>query len=214
MLLIFDWDGTLVDSRDHIVAAMQRAMVDHQLPILPADACARLIGLGLVEIFEQLYPGRSRAQCSAYIESYSQHFVAMSGAGFSPLFPDIEVILTQLNLRGHVLAIATGKSRRGLDRAFEATNIKGQFVSSRTADETASKPSPLMIDELISETGFAKAEVIMIGDTSYDLDMAGRAGIKSVGVSYGVHSVADLEPYKPLCIVERPQQLLELAMLS
>ena len=214
MLLIFDWDGTLVDSRDHIVSAMQGAMAQQQLPVKSESACARMIGLSLVDIFERFYTDQSSKQCAEFIESYSSHFAALAGTGFSSLFSNIESTLIELKQRGHALAVATGKSRRGLNIGFESTGISHLFMASRTADETAPKPSPKMIDELLIETGYAKSDVVMIGDTSFDLDMASRAGVKSVGVSYGVHSVDDLEVHNPLCIVECPLQLLELALLD
>ncbi len=215
MLLIFDWDGTLVDSRDEIVRALQAAISELALPPRSDQDCANIIGLGLAESVEVLYPGLDAAQAQAMARSYSKHFLAQNQhLSDNQYFPGAQDILATLRARGHQLAVATGKSRRGLDRVLARGEASSWFVATRTADETASKPNPLMLNELLAETGVEAGSALMIGDTSYDMEMAQQAGIARVAVSYGVHEPARLANYSPLAVIDELQQLLQLDCLG
>ena len=211
MLLIFDWDGTLVDSREEIVRALQAAIAELALPPRSDQECANIIGLGLAESVEALYPGLSSAQGEAMAQSYSKHFLAQNQPlSDNQYFPGARQTLANLRERGHRLAVATGKSRRGLDRVLARGDAASWFVATRTADETASKPNPLMLGELLEETGVTASEAVMIGDTSYDMEMAQQLGMPRVAVSYGVHDRDRLAKYSPLAIIDEVEQLLQL----
>lgn len=186
-LLIFDWDGTLVDSEAQIVGAMQAAIIDLKLPPRTDKAIGTLIGLGLTDVLQRLYPELDPAMLMKLYDGYRHRFMA-KGIQDAPLFAGAESALRQLHGQGYRLAIATGKSRRGLDRSLELhTGIRSMVSHSRTADETASKPNPLMLRELLEETGFGVERALMIGDTEYDMAMANSIGMSAVGVTCGVH---------------------------
>ena len=225
MLLIFDWDGTLADSRDHIVAAMQAAIVDLQLPEQTDDRCAQMIGLGLRETAMQLFScfynngtdeqdGIDEQGLTQFSECYSKYFVELKQHhGEAQFFPGAIETLERLKAQGHLLAVATGKSRRGLDRALLADNLVDLFVATRAADETASKPSPVMLEALLNETGMSAEQAVMIGDTSYDMQMAKNIDMRRIAVSYGVHEVSVLEQYAPSLVIDRMDQLLQWSAL-
>ncbi len=226
MLLIFDWDGTLADSRDHIVAAMQAAITHLQLPEQTDDRCAQMIGLGLRETAMQLFSGFynngvderdgiDEHGLTQFSECYSKHFVDLKQQyGEAQFFPGAIETLQQLKAQGHLLAVATGKSRRGLDRALLADNLVDLFVATRAADETASKPSPIMLKALLNETGISAEQAVMIGDTSYDMQMAKNIDMPRIAVSYGVHEVSVLEQYAPTLVIDRMDQLLQWSALN
>jgi phosphoglycolate phosphatase len=190
LLYIFDFDGTLVDSVDSIVAAMQAAINDTLLPQKSHAQVSNIIGLGLAEALHALFPGIVDQQAEQMAERYSHHFV--SGQSGLVLFDGVELVLQSLQAAGHSLAIATGKTRLGLNHVLESSSLKQYFSYSRCADETKSKPHPLMLSQLLAETGTDAIDALMIGDSTYDIEMAANAGIKSVGVSYGVHSSEQL----------------------
>lgn len=192
MLIIFDWDGTLIDSADKIVAAMQAAMSDADLAIRNAADIRQIIGLGMHEATAELYPEASSEQKSQLQQHYARHFVQRDTVPCR-FFPGSMEFVSELRRLGHQTAVATGKSRRGLDRVFAATGHGKLFDSSRCADETRSKPHPQMLFELLEETGTAAADALMVGDTEYDVAMAISAGMHSVGVSFGVHSIPRLQ---------------------
>ena len=226
MLLIFDWDGTLADSREHIVAAMQAAITSLQLPSRSDDHCAQMIGLGLRETAMQLFScfytngvdqqdGIDEKGLTQFAECYSKHFVTLKQHhGATQFFPGAIETLVQLKEQGHLLAVATGKSRRGLDRALMADNLVDLFVATRAADETASKPSPVMLEALLRETGMTVEQAVMIGDTSYDMQMAANIDMRRIAVSYGVHEVSVLEQYAPSLVIDRMDQLLQWSALD
>jgi phosphoglycolate phosphatase len=209
MLLIFDWDGTLCDSAERIVAAMSRAADSCDLAVPEAAAIENIIGLGLQESVAALFPAQEQSCYDALKRSYSSHFIELDREP-SPLFDGALGMLTECRSRGHQLAVATGKSRRGLNRVLSAHGLEMCFDASRCADETLSKPDPLMLHELLEETGSPASGALMIGDTEYDLEMASNAGIASVGVSYGSHSRERLHAHNPLGIVDSVRELLEL----
>lgn len=205
-LVVFDWDGTLIDSAARIIECMQRAAEVEAMPPLEADAVRNIIGLGLPEALEVLYPGISDAEVERMRARYSSLFLADDQLP-SPLFPGVEAGLRRLVENGFRLAVATGKSRRGLDRAFHETGLGELFIDSRCADETSSKPHPQMLHELVEALAVDAADAVMVGDTEYDLEMAANAGMPSVGVSYGVHSVARLRRHQPALVVDHFEQL-------
>lgn len=201
MLLIFDWDGTLSDSTGIITRAMQRAADDLGWPVPEPEAVHNIIGLGLPEALSKLYPGRHDADYSALKARYRSHYLAEDQAAPARFFPQVMETLTQLRDQGHQLAVATGKSRQGLDRVFETMALRGFFNASRCADETASKPHPLMLRELLEELDGKPESAAMVGDTEYDMAMARSAGMARIAVSYGAHAIERLHPYEPaLCL--------------
>ena len=190
-LLIFDWDGTLMDSVSHIVDSFQKAIVDLALEARSDEAIRNIIGLGLTEAIDRLYPGRDAAFHEQLVECYRHHYLP---AGPSPteLFPGAETTLRALHAEGYVLAVATGKGRRGLDKVLVETGLGELFVTTRCADESRSKPHPQMLHEIMAETGIGAEYTVMIGDTEFDMEMARNAGVTGLGVSYGVHSCTRL----------------------
>lgn len=187
-LIIFDWDGTLMDSVPRIVSCMQAAALEAEWGELSAPEVEDIIGLGLPEAIAQLCPGILPAQAERLRERYSHHFVQ---ADTTPMafFSGVEAGIGHLRGRDQQrLAVATGKSRRGLDRIFAETGSGAWFDASRTADETRSKPHPQMLLELLAELSVPVEGAVMVGDTEYDLEMARAIGMDRVGVSYGVHT--------------------------
>jgi len=206
-LIIFDWDGTLIDSASRIVTCMQMAMRETGLPVRDAQAIRNIIGLGLPEAFAQLYPDMGMAEMERMRTCYAEHFIA-DRVPPSAFFAGVEETLLQLKALGLTLAVATGKSRKGLNRVFNEIPWRDCFSASRCADETRSKPHPQMLHELLEETGTAAQDALMVGDTEFDMDMAQQAAIDRVAVSYGVHETARLMRYQPILVVD---QMIELA---
>jgi len=205
-LVIFDWDGTLVDSEARIVACMQAAARDVGWPALSRDSVRDIIGLGLPEAIAQLCPGIEPAQAEALRRSYAGHFVSADQVP-TAFFPDVEAGIARLRGgEGLKLAVATGKSRRGLDRVLASTGSRDWFHASRTADETRSKPDPRMLEELLAELGVEPGAALMVGDTEYDMQMARALGMDRLAVTYGVHArerLAACEPtYTATCFAE------------
>jgi phosphoglycolate phosphatase len=195
-LLVFDWDGTLIDSAGTIVWCIQSACRDLGLPV-PDDARAsHVIGLGLGDALAYAIPGLAPGEYGLVVERYRHHFRSRDPQ--IPLFPGTEAMLAGLRARGHVLAIATGKSRAGLARALDNTGLRPLFASSRCADQCAPKPAPDMLLELMDELGTTDTNTLMIGDTVHDLQMAAHAGVPAVAVSYGAHPRADLTALAPI----------------
>lgn len=199
-LFIFDWDGTLMDSERQIVHCMQAAADDLRLVVPEYAAVRDIIGLGLPEAIQRLFPAQDGGEREAIRQAYARHFLGGTGGG-SELFPHARELLGELQGAGHLLAIATGKSRLGLDRVLGMTGLEEVFHLTRCADETASKPDPLMLREILAELGQPVETALMIGDTTYDLEMAARAGMRSVGLAHGVHAVEALARHDPVAIV-------------
>ena len=197
-LLIFDWDGTLMDSAGTIVACIQAACGDLGLPVPSREAASHIIGLGLAEAVSTLLPELPQAEHPRLVERYRHYYLARDTE--IPLFEGAPVLVEELHGRGHLLAVATGKARRGLDRAFAHTGLGTYFHASRTADETFSKPHPAMIRELLDELVMPPERALMIGDTSHDLQMARNAGIDSLAAGYGAHPAGDLAEFAPLAV--------------
>ena len=208
MFYIFDWDGTISDSAAKIIRCMQLAAEDVGLSVLADADIKNIIGLGLPEALKTLYPEISADEINKISESYSMHFVELDRSP-SPFFPHVMETLTQLRDKNFVLAVATGKSRRGLDRVLNNLDLSGFFHHSRCADETASKPHPKMLEELLEVSGCAVNEAVMIGDTEWDMRMAQKIGMPKIAVNYGAHSKERLESCLPEMQIERFSQVLD-----
>lgn len=205
-LAIFDWDGTLMDSVAHIVDSMQQAAYVVGETVPSVSEVRHIIGLGLPEAIALLFPRTTLTKREEIRHQYASYFLAHS-ASKSELFAGVEPLLAQLSQQGYLLAIATGKSRLGLDRVLAQTGIGHYLVATRCADETASKPHPLMLQQLLDYTRASPQESIMIGDSSYDMEMAQRLAMPRLAVSYGVHGIDVLKQYQPLAIVDNLYQL-------
>jgi phosphoglycolate phosphatase len=208
MLFIFDWDGTLIDSAGRIVAAMQAAALELHIDVCSAIQVENIIGLGLPEAIAELYPQLPAGERQALQVAYSRHYVALDQQP-SAWFPTVRETLQQLKEAGCVLAVATGKSRRGLHRVLDQLQMLDFFHATRCADETQSKPHPQMLNELLDELAIPAERAVMIGDTEYDMAMAQAANMPRIAVSYGAHAVERLLPYQPELVVDTFTQLLE-----
>ncbi|HET9821816.1 MAG TPA: HAD-IA family hydrolase [Burkholderiaceae bacterium] len=204
-LIVFDWDGTLFDSTALIVRAIQEACRDVGVPV-PADAdAAYVIGLGLADALRHVAPGLAEARYPELGQRYRHHYFARKDE--LALFEGTLEMLQALKARHHWLAVATGKARRGLDEALAHAQLKGVFDATRTADETASKPHPQMLLELMREFGADAQRTVMIGDTTHDLQLARNAGTASVGVSYGAHAHESFAEFEPLHVAHSTREL-------
>jgi phosphoglycolate phosphatase len=194
-LIAFDWDGTLFDSTSIIVRCIQAAVRDVGGTVPTDKEAGYVIGLGLMQALAHAAPDVPPEKYPQLGERYRHHYAAHFDD--LSLFDGVLPLLDALKARGHLLAVATGKSRRGLDEVLRTVELKGVFDGSRTADETAGKPDPLMLHELMAEFGVAPERVLMVGDTTHDLQMALNAGCPSVGVSYGAHEPDTFEVLAP-----------------
>ena len=194
-LIVFDWDGTLMDSEAHIITSMQLAFGDTGMAAVTDASVRNIIGLGMREAVAALLPGVGSESYETIIDRYRYHFFAddpcepFEGAG---------EVLEDLYDQGYLLAVATGKGRRGMDRALKSSGFGKYFVESRCADETCSKPDPQMLNEIMEILDVSLDKTLMIGDTEYDLEMANAAGIASLGVDYGAHERDRLLECNPL----------------
>ncbi len=201
-LLVFDWDGTLMDSVGTIVACTQATLSELGLP-LPAEPVIRAtIGLGLRETVERLHPGCDAALFQRVVACYRAHWQG-TYRDLPLLFPEVLDLLEALSGGGYLLAIATGKSRRGLEHALDKSGLAGRFHATRTADEALSKPHPQMLWELLEELGARPGEALMVGDTTHDLEMAKSAGVGALAVASGTQPREELERLGPLACFER-----------
>ena len=194
-LIVFDWDGTLIVSAGTIVQCIQDAARDMGLEVPAAERARHVIGLGLHDSLRLAVPELQAQQYPEFVAAYRKHFLAREDT--MGLFAGMEDLLKELKGQ-HLLAIATGKSRRGLDRALAATGIGPLFRASRCADETNPKPHPAMLLELMQELQVEKQQTLMIGDTSHDLEMARAAGVDALAVTYGAHPEKSLRECGPL----------------
>lgn len=201
-LLIFDWDGTLMDSTARIAQTLAQALEDVRMPKRPLQERRDVIGLGLKEAMAQLCPYATDEQVEKLVERYRHHWLHPD-APVTLLFEGITESLVTLQQQGYWLAIATGKSRSGLDRSLAECGLpKELFVTSRCADETRTKPNPQMLEEILEETGLEPKDAIMLGDSIYDLQMAKYGGMHSLGVLTGVHDEDRLWQQEPLAVLE------------
>lgn len=194
-LIVFDWDGTIIDSHATIVECMQEASHDMGLPVPPRERASHVIGLGLHDALRIVAPELASARYPEFVACYRRHFLAREDT--MQLFPGMDQLLGSLS-KSHLLAIATGKSRKGLERALAATGIGGLFAASRCADETSPKPHPAMLLELMDQLGVDASGMLMVGDTSHDMEMARAAGVDVVAVTYGAHPEEGLRACGPL----------------
>lgn len=207
-LVIFDWDGTLYDSVGQIVDSLLWAAEQHQIKLAP-EAAKNIIGLGLPEAMQTLFP-HHQALHPQIQAAYGQHYVAHSHT--QGWFDGVDHLLAELCAQNIQAAVATGKNRPGLDRVLTHTNSHARFITTRCAGETKSKPHPLMLEEILQVTGMAVEEAIMIGDTTYDLEMAARIGMPRIGVTYGAHSIDELKSFNPVAIAHSVSELHELLL--
>jgi phosphoglycolate phosphatase len=205
-LVIFDWDGTIIDSAATIAECIRDAAADLELAVPTLDEARHVIGLGLQDALRGAVPDLPVERTAQFVERYREHFRAREER--MGLFPGMRELVEKLSA-SRTLGIATGKSRRGLDRALEATGLRPYFRASRCADETHPKPHPAMLRELLAELGVPGPEAIMIGDTSHDMEMARAADVDALAVTYGAHPETGLRACGPRACVGSVAELGE-----
>ena len=199
-LLVFDWDGTLMDSMGTIVACTRAALTELGLPALADEEIRQAVGLGFAETVERLAPGAGPEDARLIRESYSRLWVS-TYREHPVLFPGAVELLADLEADGYLLAVATGKSRQGLERALDGSGLRAYFSASRCADESTPKPHPAMLYELMQALEAEPGRMLMVGDTSHDLQMAAAAGVDAVAVTYGAHAADGLRELRPRACV-------------
>ncbi len=199
-LLVFDWDGTLMDSAAAIVSSIQSACRDMNLPVPDAAKASHIIGLGLNEAIAALQPQLAIVDYPRFISHYRRHFLSHDQK--MPLFDEVAAAIHTLNSAGFLLAIATGKGRNGLDRVLQSTALAPYFHTTRCADECHSKPHPAMLLEIMETLGVSPEKTLMIGDTSHDLQMAANAGVSCVAACYGAHPREHLLSFTSLAYLD------------
>lgn len=204
-LIVFDWDGTLMDSTSTIVRSIQAAARDLGLPVPRDEDASHVIGLGLHEAMQAAMPNIEPALYPKMVERYRFHYLKKDPE--LVLFDGVRDMLAELSQDGYFLAVATGKSRVGLNRALNAVGLLSLFDATRCADETFSKPHPAMLQELTRELGQDLKRTVMVGDTTHDLLMANNAGAAAVAVEYGAHPVDELQSCRPLYSAQTVEQL-------
>ena len=207
-LIVFDWDGTLMDSEARIVACLRTAIEETGLPHRHDNELRNIIGLGLREALVTLYPEGSDQQHDDLVIHYRHHFLDSNDTP-SPLFEGADELIRNLHDQGHFLAVATGKGRHGLDKVLDETALGDYFHYTRCADETQSKPHPQMLLDIMDWLGMEANATLMIGDTEFDLQMARNAGVNALGVSYGVHEKARLLACEPLACLDSLAEVSE-----
>jgi phosphoglycolate phosphatase len=205
-LAIFDWDGTVMDSIGQIVASLQAVGHHFDLP-LPAHAAQQVIGLGLAEVMHTLFPNHT-AYHDDMRQVYANHYHAHPAA--APLFSGMRPLLSELRARGVMLAVATGKNRAGLNRVLNQSGLNDYFTITRAADEALSKPNPLMLQQILDITQIEAKHAVMIGDTTFDLQMAQAIAMPCIGVLWGAHSRADLAGCEPFAMTEAVADLKQI----
>ncbi len=204
-LIVFDWDGTLADSTAVIVSSIQAACRDMGLAVPDDRTAGYVIGMGLAEAIAHVAPALSEREFPRLGSLYRHHYFDLHDQ--VKLFPGTVDMLDDLRACQHRIAIATGKSRRGLEAALELANVRDKFDGTRTADETAAKPDPLMLTELMSEFDVTPQSTLMVGDTTHDLQLAANAGTDAVAVTYGAHATSEFDGYQPCRIVHSTGEL-------
>jgi phosphoglycolate phosphatase len=206
-LVVFDWDGTVMDSAARIVASIQGTIADLALEPRTDAQIRHIIGLSLAESIEHLYPGHDTVFQQRLIESYRHHYLVSNPVPSAP-FAGAGETLAALHAAGYLLGVATGKGRRGLDEVLAATGFGDYFHATRCADEAPSKPHPGMLEQLLDVLGAAPEETLMVGDTLFDLEMARNAGADAVAVTYGAHPREHLQAAAPLVFLDDIRELL------
>jgi phosphoglycolate phosphatase len=203
-LIVFDWDGTLMDSTAHITRSIQAACRDLGLPVPADEAASYVIGLGLREALQIAAPTLDPSEYPRLAERYRFHYLVKDQT--TELFAGVREMLQELRDQGYLLAVATGKSRVGLNRALDQSRLISLFDGTRCADETFSKPHPAMLHELTRELGQDPARTVMVGDTTHDLQMAINAGVAGIAVTYGAHAAGSLSALSPKFIAPRTHE--------
>lgn len=206
-LIIFDWDGTLMDSIDLIVESLHIAAEFLGYEVTDTQAKS-IIGLSLEKALQILFPQATEAQITELTQHYANYYI--SNATKSPLFDGVEEMIKALHSQGKVLAVATGKKRKGLERVYEGSGIKPYFVTSRCADESGSKPDPAMLNEILAETKTDIKNAVFIGDSVHDIRMAKAIGMDSIAVNYGCETAEKLEKEMPTYQVNSVEELSKL----
>lgn len=207
-LLIFDWDGTLMDSEATIVTCMQQAIEQENMETRSHDEIRNIIGLGLEEAIQSLFPEADEFMINTLVNSYRSYFFS-NDAPQSQLFSGVEETIAALDEAGFLLAIATGKSRRGLDKELSASGLDEYFHITRTAEETCSKPNPMMLDEITIDYGVEVENSLMIGDSEYDLQMANNFSMDSLAVTCGVHERERLLEQNPVGMINSVTEIAD-----
>ncbi|MEO2266562.1 HAD-IA family hydrolase [Pseudoalteromonas sp. YIC-656] len=207
-LIIFDWDGTVMDSVPKIVATLQSAARALRVPEPDYHCAKNIIGLSLDTAVETLFPEHSEFH-EALANGYKHHYLSVDNTP-TPLFADVEQTLMALKDRGYLLAVATGKSRKGLDRLLAETGLHALFDFTRTACEAQSKPHPQMLEQILTHFSVSARDAVMIGDTQIDMQLAANANMDAVGVTFGVHDKDELGQYSPVVTVDSYKELLAL----
>jgi phosphoglycolate phosphatase len=209
-LLVFDWDGTLMDSAAAIAESLQAACGDLDLPVPSNEQARYVIGLGLTDAMKHILPDLPASEYRKVVDRYREHFLRRDGG--TTLFAGAADMIRELHAAGFLLAVATGKSRRGLDRAMQETGMGEFFHTTRCADEGFAKPHPGMLEAVMDTLAVAPSATAMIGDTTHDLEMANAAGVAAVGVTYGAHEREALMACKPLAMVDELRGLRDWLM--
>lgn len=207
-LLIFDWDGTLMDSESKIVNCFKAACHDAGVGEISAEKVKSIIGLGLLESVQTLFPQHGNKQWNDIVEAYRQHFLFCDKTEME-FFPGVLQGLEEMEKAGYMLAVATGKARRGLNRVLDEWDLHHRFITTRCSDEALSKPHPKMLEDILDYTGLNVAQAVMIGDTLYDMEMAQALNMDRVAVTYGVHSKDTLLAYQPVNCFAQFQELMD-----
>lgn len=207
--IVFDWDGTLMDSISKIVESMQTSAEHFGLPKPSYDEAKNVIGISLLPALQKLFSIDEEDEAKKLMVTYKEHFKNHQQTT-SPLFEGAIELLNELTSRGHILAVATGKARQGLEHNLLHTNTGHLFTTSRTADDAQSKPSPDMLQQILVELNLQASEVLMVGDTTYDMAMARSIGMDRVAVSFGVHDHAALMTHEPLAVIDSLHELTKL----
>ena len=204
-LIVFDWDGTVMDSTAVIATSIQAACRDLGLTVPDDEAARHVIGLGLIQALRQAVPDAPEEMYEPLVARYRHHFLSQDQA--IPLFSEARETIAELYDAGYALGVATGKNRAGLNRALESTGMGRYFHATRTADQTFSKPHPAMLFELMDELSVSAERTLMVGDTTHDVQLAQNAGVDVVAVSYGAHPAEQLLALQPLALMQDFGQL-------
>ena len=207
-LLIFDWDGTLMDSERKIVNCFHAAVRDTGIDPVDDERIRNVIGLGLKEAMDELFPQHDDATRIRVSDAYREHFLHKDKTEM-PMFPGVVEGVKRLHQDRFTLAVATGKARRGLDRVLGGHELEHVFSVTRCADEAVSKPHPLMLEQILQHTGVSAENALMIGDSTFDLQMAANAGMDSLAVSYGVQTCERLLEHKPIGCIHQFDEIHE-----
>lgn len=207
-VIIFDWDGTLMDSIDKIVACVKQAAINCDVLAPETKAIQNIIGLSLDNAMLALFPSLPSRQKTEIINAYRQCYLS-SEHQQTPFYPGIKRCLMALKEKGYKLAVATGKGRNGLNKMLQQEQVEDLFCVTYCAEETASKPDPLMLHNILKKFDIEASQALMIGDSSYDLEMANNAGIDCIGVTYGVHDENILSAFNPIALLDNLSEQLE-----